>query len=185
MDALAEVSAFPRILAPDTHKQEFDLRACGITYYDSSNPAAVPREWATQGKYDVGKDRSEQRRQIIRECYHVDLFRMFAELDKQMTAREVAERSAEKINQFTATFTRLTTELFTPMLQRIFRLAYRAGILPPVPRELIVPGARRRGLDAAAGGLLLEPNRPRDQVARELELLPSRRDVDALLPVPA
>jgi hypothetical protein len=139
MDALAEVSAFPRILAPDTHKQEFDLRACGVTYYDSSNPAAVPREWATQGKYDVGKDRSEQRRKIIREAYHVDLFRMFSEIEKQMTAREVAERSAEKINQFSATFTRLTTELFTPMLQRIFRLSYRAGILPPVPRELIIP----------------------------------------------
>jgi hypothetical protein len=139
MDALAEVSAFPRILAPDTHKEDFDLRACGVTYFDSSNPALAPREWATQGKYDVGKDRADVRRRIIQEAFHVDLFRMFAELDKQMTAREVSERAAEKINQFSGTFTRLTNELFTPLLRRCFAMAYRAGLFGQPPKELQIP----------------------------------------------
>src|SRR5690606_39153718 len=92
------------------------LKASGITYYNSAMPEAVPKEWATSGQYDIGKDRAEVRRKAIDESYHVDLFQMFAQIDKQMTARETAERAAEKLIQFSPTFSRMTTEIFNPML---------------------------------------------------------------------
>lgn len=143
MDALAEVTAFPRILIPDGFKDEVDLRASGITYFNSADPNGVPREWLTQGKYDVGLDRAERKRKAINESFHVDLFRMFAEMEKQsqMTAREVIERASEKMNQFSPAADRLTGELYTPVLRRCFSIAYRAGRLPPVPRELIDPAS--------------------------------------------
>jgi len=139
MDALAEVSAFPRFLIPDTHKDEVDLRAGGATTFDSSNPNGVPREWLTGGKYDVGKDRVEQKQKAIREVFHVDLFRMFAEgqLDKQMTAREVAERAGEKLAQFSPTFATFTNEVLNPLLRRVFKLLLRAGMFPPPPKQLM------------------------------------------------
>ena len=141
MDALAEVTAFPRMLFPDTHEGEIDTQASGVTYYDASNPSAIPREWATGGRYDVGKDRAEIKRTAINNAFHVDLFSMFSQLNKQMTAREVQERSAEKLIQFSPTFARMTTELFTPMLRRVFGILVRIpGIFPPPPPELIQSG---------------------------------------------
>jgi len=141
MDALAEISAFPRILIPDTHEGEIDTRASGVTYYDGNNPSAIPREWATGGRYDVGKDRAEIKRTAINNAFHVDLFSMFSQVSKQMTAREVQERSAEKLIQFSPTFARMTTELFNPMLRRVFGLLVRVpGIFPVPPPELVQAG---------------------------------------------
>ena len=137
MDALAEVSAFPRMLIPSSHKDEIDTRAHGVTYFDESNPNALPKEWLTQGKYDIGLDRVNQKQEAINRAFHVDLFRMFADLDKQMTAREVMERSSEKLSQFSPTFALFTTEFISPMLKRVFKILYRNGMLPPIPRELM------------------------------------------------
>lgn len=140
LDALAESKAFPRMLFPNTHKDEIDLRASGVTYYDAANPNAKPSVWATEGEYNVGLDRVEQKRKAIREAFHVDLFRMFAEgqLDKTMTAREVAERAGEKLGQISPTFATFTAEFLSPLLLRVFKLHLRAGKFPPVPRELMM-----------------------------------------------
>jgi hypothetical protein len=92
----------------------------------------------TQGRYAEGKDREQRKQQAIERAFHVDLFQMFAQLDKQMTAREVAERSAEKLIQFTPSFARKTTELITPLLRRVFGILARAGKLPPPPQEAFI-----------------------------------------------
>ena len=151
MDALAELSAFPRFLVPDTHEGDVDYRAAGVTYYDANQPNALPQEWATQGKYDIGKDRVEQKQDMINKCFHVDMFQMFANLERpQMTAREVTERASEKLVQFSPTFARLTTELFTPLLRRMWGLLTRAGKMPPPPESMLVEGPE--------GAMLPEPN---------------------------
>lgn len=137
LDSLAEVKAFPRLLIPATHEGEVDLRAAGTTYFDPMMPQAIPREWATAGEYAIGLDRERRKEENINKAFHVDLFRMFAMLDKQMTAREVAERSSEKLIQFSPTFARKTTELFNPLLRRVFAIHLRAGLFPPPIPEVI------------------------------------------------
>jgi Bacteriophage head to tail connecting protein len=138
LDALAELAAFPRFLVPDTHEGEVDYRASGVTYYDAANPNAVPREWATTGRYDYGKDRATEKQKAINDAFHVDLFKLFANLDRpQMTAREVSERASEKLIQFSPTFARMTGEFFTPCLRRVWSILTRAGRMPPPPQELI------------------------------------------------
>ena len=141
LDSLAELSAFPRVLIPAGFDQDIDLRAAGITYFDPNNPNALPREWGTTGRYDIGMNRAEQRRTAINEAFHVDLFKMFAQLEKQMTAREVMERSSEKLIQFSPTFARMTTELFNPLLRRVFAVLARQGKFPPPPQQLVMIGA--------------------------------------------
>ena len=142
LDALAELAAFPRFLVPDTHEGAVDYRASGVTYFDPANPAAAPREWATTGRYDYGKDRAEQKQKAINDAFHVDLFKLFANLERpQMTAREVSERASEKLIQFSPTFSRMTTELYTPLLTRVWAICSRLGVFPPPPKELIVQTA--------------------------------------------
>jgi hypothetical protein len=138
LDALAEVKAFPRLLIPATHEGEIDLRSGGVTYFDPTQPNAVPTEWMTQGEYQIGLERENRKQQAIERAFHVDMFRMFASIDKQMTATEVAERSTEKLVQFSPSFTRKTTELLTPMLRSVFGILIRGGKFPPPPQDAII-----------------------------------------------
>lgn len=140
MDALAELAAFPRILIPDGLEGDVDLRSGGVTVFDPNNVNAVPKEWATQGRYDIGLQRVQAKQKQIEEAFHVTLFKMFAEREKQMTAREVIERVQEKLVQFSPTFARMTTELLNPMLERVFGICFRAGKFPEPPEEVFVVG---------------------------------------------
>lgn len=141
MDALAEKMAFPPVLAPEELEGEIDPNAMGVTYFskDLIQANSLPKEWMTQGRYDIGLQRIQERQRAIKEAFHVDLFQMFAQLTKQMTAREVAERSQEKLIQFSPTFARLTTELFNPLLERVFGILLRGGHLGTVPESMQRP----------------------------------------------
>lgn len=148
MDALAEKMAFPPVLAPEELEGEIDPNAMGVTYFSQSQSGNLPREWMTQGSYDIGLQRIQERQKAINDAFHVDLFQMFAQLEKQMTAREVAERSSEKLIQFSPTFSRLTSELFNPLLERVFGIMLRSGKLGAVPASMIVPLDETRGFVA-------------------------------------
>lgn len=134
MDALAEKMAFPPVLAPEELEGEIDPNAHGVTYFsrDLAAGGSMPKEWMTQGRYDVGLQRIQERQKAINEAFHTDLFAMFAQIEKQMTAREVSERSQEKLIQFSPTFSRLTSELFNPLLERVFGILLRGGRLGPI-----------------------------------------------------
>jgi hypothetical protein len=139
MDALAEKMAFPPVMAPDELEGEIDSSAGGVTYFDRTLAAsqAMPREWQTAGHYDVGLERVRERQGAINRAFHTELFQMFSQLDKQMTAREVSERASEKLIQFSPTFSRMTVELFNPLMERLFGILLRSGKLGEVPPELV------------------------------------------------
>jgi hypothetical protein len=136
MDALAEKTAFPPVLSPEELEGEIDSNASGVTYFSKDLNNSLPKEWQTAGRYDVGVDRVKEKQAAINDAFHVDLFQMFAQIDKQMTAREVAERSSEKLIQFSPTFARLTGELLNPLLERVFNILFRMGKFPPVPEDI-------------------------------------------------
>lgn len=140
MDALAEKAAFPPVMAPEELEGEIDASAGGVTYFDKTlaQAQAMPREWMTQGRYDIGNDRVKLRQDAINRAFHVELFQMFSQLDKAMTAREVAERASEKLIQFSPTFSRLTVELFNPLMERVLSLLVAGGALEDPPKELLV-----------------------------------------------
>ena len=147
LDALAEVKAFPRFLLPDTHVGAVDLAAGGMTFFDPNQQNGMPKEWMTQGDYATGLDREKRKQEAIERAFHVPLFQMFAQIERQMTAREVGERAAEKLTQFTPAFTRKTTELLNPMLKRVFGILLRAGKFPVPPQEAIVQKENGIGIE--------------------------------------
>jgi hypothetical protein len=140
-DALAEKAAFPPVLAPEELEGELDGNANGVTYFsrDMAEANALPQEWMAKGRYDILNDRVKRREESINSHFHVDLFQMFAQIQKQMTAREVAERASEKLIQFSPTFSRLTSELFNPLLERVFGIGIRAGRFGEVPGTMVKP----------------------------------------------
>lgn len=141
LDLVAEKQATPPVLIPDYLEGEVDLRAGGATMFQASRVKGsygLPQEWANSGRYEIGVDRVREKQQEINRAFHVDLFRMFAEMDRnaQMTAREVAERSSEKLIQFSPSFTRFTSD-FEVCMTRVFNVLLRQGKFPPPPPGLI------------------------------------------------
>jgi len=142
LDSLAELAAFPRLLVPEDMNGDVDLRAGGITYYSAADPNSIPREWATQGRYDIGQDRVKMKQAHIEDAFNVPLFQMFAQEEAQrsgtpITATQVRAMESEKLVLISPTYSRLTTELLIPIVKRCYGILARRGLLPPPPQSLI------------------------------------------------
>lgn len=128
MDILAEKMANPPVLTPDTMAYDINSIAGGITFYDASNPQAMPKEWQTAGRYDVGLDRANEKRMFIKDAFFNNLFQPITSLgaNTDMTATEVVRRENERLVTFSPVFSRLVRELLDPLLIRIFNGLLRA-----------------------------------------------------------
>ena len=153
-DVAAEKSVFPPLVAPSSLEGEIGQGALEITYVDSSDPnsAAILREWATAGRYDVAKDRMGDKRQQIESVFHVDLFQLFsirAQERAPMTATEASMVSGEKLTQFSPVFGRLVSEMLGPILTRLFGVLLRAGIFGAPPASVVgILGGERTAVAA-------------------------------------
>lgn len=140
-DFSCEKATFPSLLVPASFKYEIDSRPGGVTQYDPTGSDNIPREWQAANGYQFNKDRVMDKRAIIEDFFYVPLFQVVGEVTKQMTAREVSERVGEKLSMFHPIFARMTTELLTPMLRRIFFLMMENGRFSPPPPRVLQMGA--------------------------------------------
>lgn len=76
-------------------------------------------------------------RESIKAAYKADYFMPLMQLaDKKMTAREVFERKSERITATGSVQGRLTSEVITPFLERVFQIEFDAGRIQPPPPGL-------------------------------------------------
>lgn len=140
LSTMAEVTVSPRIILPQNYQGAPDLRAGGITMGGLTRDT-FPQEWMTGGRIDFGLELLQRKERMIQEIFHRPLFDQFAQIERQITATEVRVREAEKLVRFSPAFTRQTTELINPVLERVFMLLFRAGKFPPPPREALMQDA--------------------------------------------
>jgi len=184
LDTLAEKLAFPSVLAPDYMRGmaggQPDTGPSALTFFDSNRPDAKPVEWAMGGRYDVGVDRANHRRKRIESAFFVDMFKMFANMEgsKEMTAREVMERSSERLTQYSPTFSRMQSELLNPLILRSFGIGIRAGWFDAPPQEAVA----RRPL---GGAFLPSPgvmyNSRIALAIRQLQNISYQRNLDTII----
>jgi len=136
LDTLVEVAVFPRVLYGSGLKGNIDFAPLGLTCYDPIAGEA-PREWMTQGRYDVGKDRVREKRDAINEAFFVPLFNAISQLDHDATATEVQSIVSESRELFHPIFAGLSREMLIPLLRRSFSILLRQGELPPPPASAI------------------------------------------------
>jgi head-to-tail connecting protein len=77
-------------------------------------------------------------RQRINRAFYADLFLMISQdqRNRQVTAREVAERHEEKLLMLGPVLERLHDEMLSPLIDSTFAKMVAAGILPPPPEEM-------------------------------------------------
>lgn len=137
MATLAEVTVNPRIILPQGYQGVPDLRAGGITFGGMSADT-YPKEWLTNGRFDVGMSLIERKEKAVNEAFHRTLFELFNQRQGDLNIPHVRALEAEKLARFSPAFTSLTSEFINPIIERVFMLLYRAGRLPPAPREAFV-----------------------------------------------
>lgn len=130
LGVVAQKHAVPPVLIPDNLVGNVDARPGGRTVFRANSPS-LPQEWLTNSRAEGLFEELQDARETIRRAYHTDLFRMFAEREKQMTAREVSELAAEKLMPFSPSFTRFTAD-FQVAMERIFNVLFRAGVFGQV-----------------------------------------------------
>ncbi len=137
LDMLGEVAAFPRILELANQVGEVDLRAGGRTLINAESAAlGFPREWATQGRYDVGMDRLKQKQDSIQRAFFVPMLELWQNNKQQITAAEVYARENERVMLFSPSFTLFVTDC-QPMMERIFATLFRLGRFPKPPASIL------------------------------------------------
>lgn len=110
----------------------------GITESSSNVPNAGLRP-----AYQINPDLNAMRQEVqdtkkaISEAFFADLFLMLQDDTRSgITATEIAERQAEKLQILGPVLERLENELLNPLISRTFAIMNRAGLLPPPPREI-------------------------------------------------
>lgn len=133
LDTQAENATNPRIKVPDgSLKSDIDFKASGLTMFDPQRGNG-PEEWLTGGRYDIGKDRLQDKRRAIEEAFFTSLFNPVSQLSDDATATQVRAIVTESRELFHPIFANMVREDQTPTLRRCFALLLRSGEIPPPP----------------------------------------------------
>jgi hypothetical protein len=135
MDVFAEKQVFPPMALPDTFEGSLKTAARAINYYPQvMGPEAIVQIPVT-GEWSVALERVRMRQDMIKRLCSLDMFQMFAQIDREMTAYEVAQRAGEKIDSVGPIYHRDVRETIEPQLRRAFDLCAEKEMIPLPPQE--------------------------------------------------
>lgn len=136
--AIAKIVNPPMVGPGSLAKKPSNTLPGGVTYVDTmqGQQGFTPAYQINLRINELQMDIQEVQQRIQRAFYE-DLFMMLANSDRrQITAREVEERHEEKLLMLGPVLERLQDELLDPLIDRVFAMALRSGILPDVPPQL-------------------------------------------------
>jgi hypothetical protein len=167
----------PILLTEDGALEPFNLRSGALNYGMVSadgTPLAVP--FRTGGNVPLGIELMALEKQHIEDSFLITVFRILTE-NPQMTATQVLEIAQQKGVLLAPIMGRQHSEDLGPLIERELDIAARAGLLPPMPRELAEKGG---GYKIEYRSPLARALRAQDGVAiaRTLEALPAAISVD-------
>lgn len=129
----------PMIADPALKNEPASVIPGGVTYA-AYGPEGKPRfspayEVNAQGLPAITEDLNEVRERV-KSVFFYDLFLMISQLDSVRTATEIDARREEKLIQLGPVLERFENEVLDPAINRCFQIMLRAGMLPPIPKEL-------------------------------------------------
>lgn len=109
----------------------------GKTYY-ADDVGNATRSLYDQPNINGMAENVSRYEQRIGDAFFKDLFLMLAgSQDETMTATEVIARQEEKMLQVGPVLERMQSELLDPLIDRVFNILQRKGLLPEPPDELV------------------------------------------------
>ena len=87
------------------------------------------------GAINLGLALEEQRRDSIRDAFHLGLLRD-ASVQANQTATEFLGRQEERLRLLAPNLGRIESELLSPLIRRVAGILNRAGVAPPMPNDV-------------------------------------------------
>lgn len=138
------VVAPPIMLTDDASLQAFNMRSNALNHgYLGSSGEPLAKAFETKGRVDIGIDLMNQEREAINDAFYVTLFRILVE-EPQITATEAMLRAQEKGQLLAQPMGRMQSEMGGATVEREIDILAAAGVLPPMPRELMEAGGQFR-----------------------------------------
>jgi hypothetical protein len=135
-----ELMVNPPTVAPSTMRNAPLSVLPGDVSYEEPNQTASSGFrplFQTNLRVDVLEQKQQQVRARIDEAFFVDLFLMLDRLDERdRTATEIIERKEEKLLVLGPMYEGLNQGVFDPMIDRLFAILLRKGMLPDPPDVL-------------------------------------------------
>jgi len=130
----------PPMVGPVTLQQKHRSTLAGdVTFVESDGGSQKfePAYMVDSRAFLLREEIAEHQKRIM-EQFYADLFLMLANSAQAqpITAREVDERHEEKMLQLGPVLERLHDELLHPLIDRVFEIMLRKGLVPPAPPEL-------------------------------------------------
>ncbi len=132
-----QMSVEPPWNVPEEMRGKVRIRPRGINYYSKQDKGIFPVN--TGMDYPIGKDREDQKRQAIRDRFHVDFFLLLSRAameGQELRVQQIVEMQGEKAAMLGPVIGRLATECLDPIIDRVFQIEMDAGRLPPPPEVL-------------------------------------------------
>ena len=128
----------PMLVAQSSIVGKLDLSPKAVNYTHSQNAGQEVVRPLIQTRANLQALAAEKQalKDQIQRHFHNDLFLMISEANKNMTATEVAERNGEKLLMLGPVLDRLRAELFQPLIERVYGIMDRAGLVAFPPPEL-------------------------------------------------
>ena len=124
----------PPLQAPDDgFITQVDTRPAGISYYRAGSDDRIAPIFADT-RLDFGFQAIDQERLQVREAFYSDQLKLRE--GPQMTAKEVEERVEQALRFLGPMLGRQQFEFLQPLIERVYAILDRKGLIPPVPAEL-------------------------------------------------
>lgn len=124
----------PPLQAPDDgFITQIDTRPAGISYYRAGSDDRITPIF-NDSRIDFGFQAIDQERLQIKEAFYTDQLKLRE--GPQMTAAEVSERVEQALRFLGPMLGRQQSEFLQPLVERIYAILDRRGMLPEVPAEL-------------------------------------------------
>lgn len=134
---ISQKLADPPVVINGDFRRRVSLDPAAKNYTAKNAPNGTVQPIYTYNQYPVGIEQQERVESTIDRLFMVDFFLMLARSERNITATEVLEKQGEKAAILGSLTGRLNTEVFDPIIKRIYQIESDAGRLPPPPQILI------------------------------------------------
>jgi hypothetical protein len=131
----------PMVADVQLKNQPASLLPGGVTYVSglmaNSRPGFAPVYQVAPPVKEIMEDLNEVRGRI-KEIFYNNLFQTISQFETRsnVTATEIDARRAESLVMLGPVLERINFEFLAPVVDRVFNMAVRAGIMPPAPPEI-------------------------------------------------
>jgi hypothetical protein len=146
----------PMLADVQLRNQPASLMPGGVTYVSGLQNVGYKPVYTVNPPINDLKEDIKQIQERIKVIFFNDLFMMISQLDTVRTATEIDARREEKLIMLGPVLERFEQEALDPVIERIFGIMMRGGLLPEPPEGLIQEG---RGLNVQYVSMLAEAQR--------------------------